>query len=103
MNTIEVNTPSRVAQSLALLESLSSARGFALLQFLLEREAPSFVDLSILTGWDADVLSHQLELFCQTRIVQCRQHSDRGEYYEVNRPYWRQVAQVVRELAALYH
>ncbi len=103
MNTIEITTPSRVAQSLALLELLSSAKGAALLQYLLEQERPSFVELSIRTGWDADVLDYHLEQFCLMHLAQRQHHSDKGEYYEVNRPYLLQIAQVVRQLAALYH
>lgn len=103
MNTIEINTPSRVAQSLALLELLGSAKGHALLQCLLEQEVLSFVELSIHTGWDTDVLDYHLQQFYQMRLIQRRRHSDKGEYYEVNRPYLRQIAQAVRQLAALYH
>ncbi len=100
-NTIQI-TSNRFGRALALIEALSSQRGMAIIHLLLERGQASFLDLTIHLGFDSDVLEHQLDQLCTSRLIRQRGNLIEGDWYEPDVEYLQRVTRITKQLAAFH-
>ncbi len=69
-NTIATQQESAVEKALFTLQTLSDPDNASILDFLLEHNETTILDLTIATGFDVEHLEMQLDLLCQTKVVQ---------------------------------
>lgn len=82
-NTIAAEPVSALTKALFTLEVLSSSESEPLLDFLLEHQEATVLDLLIATGLDNDSLEEQLDLLCKTEVVQLNSNLYKN-YYQID-------------------
>jgi len=96
-NTMAAEQVSALGKALFMLETLAHPEHESVLNYLLEHQEATLLDLIIATGMDSDSLEEQLDLLCQTGVVQL--HSDmHNNFYLADNQQIKTLNRVVRQL-----
>jgi hypothetical protein len=98
-NAIASKRETAFAEAIFVLHTLSEAPSVSILDYLLENGEATLLDLIITTGMDADTLDGQLDLLCQTKVVQL--HSNLySNWYQIDYQRLERVSLVAGQLAS---
>lgn len=97
-NTIAAKQDSAVEKALFTLQTLSDPYNVPILDFLLEHSEATLLDLIIATGLDTEILETQLDVLCQTKVVQLQSDLYKN-WYSIDYQHLQKVNRIAEQLA----
>lgn len=97
LNTLAAKRPAALAEAIFTLQMLSDADHAPILDYLLDNEEATLLDLLIATGADTETLDMQLDGLCQTKVVQLRRNLY-GSWYQIDYQRLKKVNSIARQL-----
>ena len=96
-NIIAAEQATALTEAIFTLQTLGDGRSTLILDFLLEHDEASLLDLIIATGLDATTLEAQLDLLCQTKVLELCSNIY-GSWYQIDYQRLEKVNFIARQL-----
>lgn len=98
-NTISAKWETALTEAIFTLQTLQEALSVRILDYLKENDEATLLDLLIATGMDTHTLDLQLDLLCQTNVVQLRSNIY-DSWYKIDYQRLEKVNGIARQLVS---